>query len=605
MKTIGQKNIKGSRNAAAIKNNDLTHSFLDASPQVLPVEQIAFSPLNYRKYFDQKALEAFASEMALHGVLSPLLVRPAANGGYELVAGERRLRAAKIAGIAQVPAMIRELTDSQVTELQLSENLQRENPHPLHESQAVLMLQNSGLTIDKIASRLGKSKTFVFSRIKLAGLIEVLQQVFLANKITINEAFEIARLAPDSQYELYEQYCTNWEDEDFELDNISYIIRRFKYDLQQAPFDIKDKTLNPEMGACSRCPFNSATIRTLFPELSKEAVCSNTACYNTKCSVHLGKQISEAVAQMKPQALVYSAQWSTDTETLINSMPEIAGLPRFYRWDVSPVSAPEPPEQEDYTETEEEEGHEYFNGEGYEQAMTEYHTDLDAFNAAIHDGDIRTAIHIKDASVSFMLFTETKKQHNNAPVTVTAKDVQAAIKSGAATPELLDAEISRIQQREARFQELDCEKVQAKIHEEFFEQFSNPENNVGLTYADKMAVRLIVYQSLNYSVRHRVDEVLFKDIEQPLSKEQFSRSLQSLTDQQFSYLIRMAVAANPDSKSPNYITGWCLYEMAQAAGLDVVSIEAGQQTIATERKGKAGARIKDLEHRKEQMQVAV
>lgn len=605
MKTIAQKTMNGRRKAAAIKNNDLTHSFEEASPQVLPVEQIAFSPLNYRKYFDQKALEAFASEMALHGVLSPLLVRPVAKGGYELVAGERRLRAAKIAGITQVPAMIRELTDSQVIELQLSENLQRENPHPLHESQAVLMLQTSGLTIDKIASRLGKSKTFVFSRIKLAGLIEMLQQVFLANKITINEAFEIAKLSPDSQYELYEQYCTNWEDRDFELDNISYIIRRFKYDLQQAPFDIKDKTLHPEMGACGRCPFNSATIRSLFPELSKEAVCSNTACYKTKCSVHLRKQISEAVAQMKPQALVYSSQWSTDTETLINGMPEIANLPRFYRWDISPVSAPEPTKQEEYTESDEEDGQEYFNGEGYEQAVAEYHADLEAFNQAVHDGDIRTAIHIKETSVGFMLFTEAKKQHTNAATTVTAKDVQAAIKSGAATPELLDAEISRIQQRETRFQELDREKVQAKIHEQFFEQFSSPENNVSLTYADEMAVRLIVYQSLNYSVRHRVDEVLFKDLDEPLSKENFSRNLQVLTDSQFSYLIRMAVAANYDSKSPNYITGWCLYEMAQAAGLDVDNIETQQQTIAAERQAKADARIKDLEHRKEQMEVTV
>lgn len=603
MKTIAKKTINGRK--AATKINELARPFEDAAPQLLPVDQIAFSPLNYRKYFDQKALDAFASEMALHGILSPLLVRPAPEGGYELVAGERRLRAAKIAGITQVPAMIRELTDSQVTELQLSENLQRENPHPLHESQAVLMLQNSGMTIDKIAARLGKSKTFVFSRIKLAGLIEVLQQIFLANKITINEAFEIARLSPASQYELYEQYCTNWEDEGFELDNISYIIRRFKYDLHQAPFDIKDKTLNPEMGACGRCPFNSATIRSLFPELSKEAVCSNAACYKIKCSAHLGRQIAETVLQMKPQALVYSTQWSADTETLINTMPEIADLPRFYRWDISPVSAPEPPKQEEYTETEEEDGQEYFNDKGYKQALEEYHADLEAFNQAVHEGSVLTAIHIKEASVSFMLFTETKQQQTGSTTTVTAKEVQAAIKSGAATPEILDAEINRVQTRDQRALELDAEKVQSKIHEQFSGQFGEAENNSGLTEADLMGVRLIVYHSLNYSVRHQVSQAIFNGDETLLSKEHFSQTLKDLTDAQFSYLIRMAIAGNPDSKSPNYITGWCLYEMAQAAGMDVGAIERQQQAVAEERQNKADARIKDLEIRKGRLLIAV
>src|SRR5215831_11451056 len=163
----------------------------------IKTDDIEFSPLNYRKYFSEESLQQFAEELKQHGIISPVMIRNSSNGKckYELVAGERRLRAARIAGLQTVPAAIVSLTDEQVIEIQLSENLQRENPHPMHEAQAIGQMQATGKTIDEIAVRLGKSKQFVYTRLKLLSLIDFFQEMLLAGVISLQEALQIASLS--------------------------------------------------------------------------------------------------------------------------------------------------------------------------------------------------------------------------------------------------------------------------------------------------------------------------------------------------------------------------------------------------------------------------
>ena len=100
----------------------------DAEYKHVKTEDIDFSPLNYRKYISEEALQQFAQELKQHGIISALTLRPLSSNRYELVAGERRLRAARLAGLTLVPAAIVTLTDEQVIEIQLAENLQREDP---------------------------------------------------------------------------------------------------------------------------------------------------------------------------------------------------------------------------------------------------------------------------------------------------------------------------------------------------------------------------------------------------------------------------------------------------------------------------------------------
>ena len=175
------------------------------------------------------------------------------------------------------------LTDEQVIEIQLSENLQRENPHPLHEAQGIGQMQSTGKTIDEIAARLGKSKQFVYTRLKLLSLINDFQEMVLANVISLQEALQIGTLSGESQTEFFTEHCSKWKKQkDFRLFNLDYYLNHYRYDLKKAPFNTMDKNLVPEAGACTGCPSNSAALKSLFPEMAKQSVCSNKECYNNK-----------------------------------------------------------------------------------------------------------------------------------------------------------------------------------------------------------------------------------------------------------------------------------------------------------------------------------
>lgn len=126
-----------------------------------------------RKEFSEEAMRELADSIAQHGVLQPLLVRPLLSGGYQIVAGERRWRASRMAGLATVPALIRELTDSEVMQIALIENLQREDLKPLEEAQGYqALMEEFGFTQDEISKSVGKSRPAVTNALRLLNLPE-------------------------------------------------------------------------------------------------------------------------------------------------------------------------------------------------------------------------------------------------------------------------------------------------------------------------------------------------------------------------------------------------------------------------------------------------
>lgn len=124
-----------------------------------------------RKHFDEAALSELADSIALHGVIQPLLVRPISDGGYQLIAGERRWRASRLAGLTEVPVVIREMTDSEAMELALIENLQREDLNPIEEAEGYKLLMDTySLTQEEAAERVGKSRPAVANAMRLLSL---------------------------------------------------------------------------------------------------------------------------------------------------------------------------------------------------------------------------------------------------------------------------------------------------------------------------------------------------------------------------------------------------------------------------------------------------
>ena len=142
-----------------------------------------------RKDFDEKALSELAESIEQHGVLQPLVVRPLANGSYQLVAGERRWRAARIAGLTEVPVVIKELTDEEVIEIAMIENLQREDLNPLEEALGYrYMMDELNITQEQAAEKVGKSRPAVANALRLLKLPNEIQDMVKNNLISPGHA---------------------------------------------------------------------------------------------------------------------------------------------------------------------------------------------------------------------------------------------------------------------------------------------------------------------------------------------------------------------------------------------------------------------------------
>jgi ParB family chromosome partitioning protein len=152
-----------------------------------------------RLRFSEKELETLTQSVKQQGILQPLLVRRD-NHGYELIAGERRLKAAKRAGLMQVPAIIREITDNELLEISIIENIQRENLNPMEEAQAYLRLMDEfELTQEQVAVRVGKSRSTVANFLRLPNLPKEIQESIMDNIISMGHARAILGLENSAQ----------------------------------------------------------------------------------------------------------------------------------------------------------------------------------------------------------------------------------------------------------------------------------------------------------------------------------------------------------------------------------------------------------------------
>ena len=146
---------------------------------VLPISEIEPNRSQPRHDFNEESLRELADSIAAHGVLQPLLVRPMPEGGYQLVAGERRWRASRMAGLFEVPVVIREMTDSDMMQISMIENLQRENLNPVEEAMGYRILINEyGLTQEEISRSVGKSRPVIANALRILSLpSEIIEMV--------------------------------------------------------------------------------------------------------------------------------------------------------------------------------------------------------------------------------------------------------------------------------------------------------------------------------------------------------------------------------------------------------------------------------------------
>lgn len=166
----------------------------------LPLDQIHADRANPRKSFDEAELEELAASLKQQGVLQPVLVRRDPKGGYRLIAGERRWRAAQRAGLRDVPAIIREASDAEAYELALVENIQRADLNPLEEAEAFRRLvEERRMTQEQVADRVGKDRSTVANALRLLSLPNEVKQLVLEQDIDMGHARAILGLAKPAE----------------------------------------------------------------------------------------------------------------------------------------------------------------------------------------------------------------------------------------------------------------------------------------------------------------------------------------------------------------------------------------------------------------------
>lgn len=276
-----------------------------------------------RHHWDKAALDSLADSLKRVGMLQPIVVRDtnALRGArYEIVAGERRFLAAKKAGLEEVPVAVRELTDEQVIEVQLIENLQREGLHELAEAEGYeQLMKHHAYTVEVLVDKVQRSKAYVYARLKLLALVPEARKAFYAGELNASTALLLARIpVPALQKEALKEITTaNWDGSRKSVRWCSdHIEHKYMLRLKEAPFPTGAPDLLPGVGPCGACPKRTGNQPELFGDIKGADVCTDPQCYADKRKAHSSRQIAAAEANGqevitgKAAAKVFANRWA-------------------------------------------------------------------------------------------------------------------------------------------------------------------------------------------------------------------------------------------------------------------------------------------------------
>lgn len=278
------------------------------------------SPTNPRQRFDPAALAELADSIKQHGIMQPIVCREmpdamrtelGTEARLEIVAGERRWRAAQLAGLYSVPALLRTLTDAQVVSLQIIENLQREGLSPIEEAEGYGRLMAQGLTADQVSDTVGKSKAYVYAKLKLRALCPHVAQALHQGKLAESIALQIARIpVPDMQRDALAvvTQANEYSGEPMSFRQAkAHILQSYTRNLAKAAFDPTDPSLQPAerlASTCTDCPHRLGNQPGTEPAHAN--VCTDPSCYDVKTTTHnlrlLGPDAENAVCVDIPRA---------------------------------------------------------------------------------------------------------------------------------------------------------------------------------------------------------------------------------------------------------------------------------------------------------------
>ncbi|WP_241132617.1 ParB/RepB/Spo0J family partition protein [Achromobacter insuavis] len=308
---------------------------------ISPRDEIIPSKTNPRKRFDPEALQELAGSLRKHGILQPILCRehPTEPGKLELIAGERRWRAAGIAKLTHIPVRIIAVDDLEMLELQVIENLQRQDLHPIEEAESYEALlaankDNADYGVNEMAVRLKKSRAYIYARLKLCDLEPEARTAFYEDKLTASVALLVARI-PVRELQLKALHeVTTGETGGYSAyygrdgkgpmsarRAAEHIQESYMLELKRAAFPIAQADLVATAGPCTDCTKRTGAHPELFSDVESADVCTDPTCFDQKKKAHIAK-LAEAAEQ--------TGQKVIRGETAEKIFPESYSSPRGY-----------------------------------------------------------------------------------------------------------------------------------------------------------------------------------------------------------------------------------------------------------------------------------
>lgn len=500
-----------------------------------------------------QALKELVDSIRTNGVISPVMLTPRSDGPtkYMLVCGERRYRAATFAGLKSIPCNIRELTDDQVLDLQLIENLERKDVHPAKEARAykMLMAKHPELTLADLALKFAKTEHYISIRLKLNDLIPEAMEDFSKDLMSIGHAMLIARLTPADQRELLRQciesfgsgkdrvryYSPVAELKDFIEDNVIC-------NLSAAAFKKEDATLIPKAGACTTCPKRSGANQ-LFSDVIEKDRCFDRACYQAKRMKFLITQIP-SILEAEPEIQFFANSYYSNKID-----PEVEKVLKDNKVKILK--------------------------QGEDFSNNDWSNNKAKIKGIWINGDM--------IGTRVTMFSEHHKRSGKKPSSGNSDTVDVKVA------------IENIKQRTKRAAELDQEKIFAAVidqltkHKEFlYDRLSKP------VKAERGLIAQMIFNHADYTTKDQLRKILKLG-----TGQHEAEALKSLTDMDLALMARcIAVKQYSSPYNHNKSEGLLIVETARAWDIPVDDLIKTQDELRKKREARAKERIAALKPEK-------
>ena len=590
MTTKAVKTRRNGKANATVKKEvkeKLTQNAIGLRVQNLNIDKVIPDPMQPRKTFNELLLQELSESIKKHGVLQPITVRKFGNE-HIIVMGERRYRASKLVDMKTIPCIVREYKSNDILEIQIIENLQRQDVEPTEEADAIAYLSEK-YSATEISKRLGRSDNFIRQRLKLAGLIEGFKVFVRSGELTISLGVGVALFEPEEQQMMLETMG-----EDFNAHQINRMIKDQTYDLENAPFDVEDSNLIIKAGACKVCPFNAANQGNLFGD--GKMVCTKSACYETKKSksfLNLIEKSKKENTLLIPEIRKY---WADDERNqLIISQLEKNGLKVYLLDDVEIIENPIKPtlegikeEYRNYDYSEEE------LKEEYDEAFESYTKELEKYNSAKENGFVNSIVfhpesyRHKEVFVKIVTASKNERDVRSIPLSNRKMDDCAP-----------DEQIIKINEREIRKKQIENNRQFEEVVE-MIRETNYIETKKTLSVDEMVAFSISLYENnVDYFSQQKYFSGLFDDTSKKTKVEMVQNFKKKFKKEIFHKLIRYILTKQVhfgESNHVNNLTNISFYNAMQGYYKSkIAKIEEEYEEKRKKREARLKERIESLE----------